>query len=153
MPVLVVGGATPFGHRLIEALLATGGQVRAYLQAPDEELRANGVHVAVGNIDDVERLEAACAQVHTLIHLTGAAAGRRPADEAEALEVTAIAAHAADVVRVVVLTPAETRGRAAREVEVGLRRLDGKDVEVVTVPTEASMEATIEALLTADARR
>lgn len=154
MPVIVVGAASPFGYALIDALLETGGQVRVYLHEPDEVLAGKRVHRAIGGLVDVERLESACAQVHTLIHLTGPYAARRAEDETEALEVTAIAAHAADVVRVVVLHPEPLAGRTGRRIAEGLRFLEGKCFERVLVPgrSGATPEELITALLEADAR-
>lgn len=154
MPVLVVGAASPFGYALVDALLETGGQVRVYLHAPDPVLADKRVHRALGAIDDVERLEAASAQVHTLIHLTRPWANRAATDETEALEVTAISAHAADVVRVVVLVPEPRPRRDAARIEAGLRFLEGKCFETVLVGADPKAPAadTIAALVAADAR-
>lgn len=149
MPVLVIGGASPLGRALCEALIETGGQVRAYLAVDDADLRAAGVHVAIGPPIEVQKLESALTQVHTLVHLTGAGV-RAARDEAEALEVTAIAAHAASIPRVVVLTPADRR--AARGVSAGLEHLKGRDFETVLVPATDDPAGTVQSLLAADAR-
>lgn len=154
MPVLVVGAASPFGYELVDALIATGGQVRVFLHAPDATLEAKRVHRALGSLVDVERLEAACAQVHTLIHLTGPFAARTAPDETEALEVTAISAHAADVARVVVVHPEPLTGRRGRRISEGFPFLDDRSFEVVAVPVPSGMSSAdvIEAILAADER-
>ncbi|MFT5222988.1 MAG: hypothetical protein ACI867_001298, partial [Glaciecola sp.] len=73
MPVLVTQADTTLGTALVRRLLATGGQVRAYCSAGGDVaiLRAAGAIVAAGDVDDEGRLEAACEQVHTVIHLAG----------------------------------------------------------------------------------
>jgi uncharacterized protein YbjT (DUF2867 family) len=71
VPVLVTGPGTAVGRRLVERLVATGGQVRAYCSGDDPvaELRQAGVVCAIGDLDDEGRLESAMEQVHTVIHL------------------------------------------------------------------------------------
>jgi hypothetical protein len=77
MPVLVTGAEDGLGARVVERLRATGGEVRAWLDATvagEEravELRASGCKVAVGEPDDEGHLEAALAQVHTVAHCWG----------------------------------------------------------------------------------
>ncbi len=80
MPVLVTDADTPLGIRLVERLLALGGEVRAFCSATGDvgALRTLGAITASGDIDDVGRLEAACEQVHTVIHLGGGLLARRP---------------------------------------------------------------------------
>lgn len=74
MPVLVTGAESRLGAGVIEQLRATGGELRAYLDATvatDDDaarLRAEGCKVAVGELDDEGHLEAACEQVHTVAH-------------------------------------------------------------------------------------
>ena len=154
MPVMVVGAASPFGYDLVDALVATGGQVRVFLRAPDPVLADKRVHRAIGALDDVERLEAACAQVHTVIHLAGARSSHRAEDETEALEVTAISAQAADVARVVVLVPEPLTGRSGRRISDGLAFLERRGFETSLVPAaaRAADQDLIEAILAADAR-
>lgn len=151
MPVLLVGAASPFGREACEAFVATGGQVRAYLSAPDESLRALGVHVAVGDWLDVPRLESALTQVHTLVHLTGAAV-RHARDEAEALEVTAISAHAASVPRVVVLLDERESRKQQREIEAGLAFFEQTACDVILVRVPADSEDAVAQLVAADGR-
>ncbi len=79
MPVLVTGAEDGLGARVIEQLRASGGEVRAYLdatvagEAEASALRAQGCKVAVGELDDEGHLEAAMAQVHTVAHCWGGA--------------------------------------------------------------------------------
>lgn len=153
MPVLIVGAATPFGHKLCEAFLDVGGQVRAYVAERDQAtpLRSMGVHVAVGGWLDVERLEAASAQVHTVIHLTGQRADRKRADEEEAFEVTAIATHAAGVPRIVVgIDPGK---RLAIAVQAAIDRFGEKtDATVIKVDLPADDDEAIDRIVAADTR-
>lgn len=75
MPVLVVGADTAAGRAAVEALARAGGEVRAYANAEvagDDEaalLRALGVKVALGDLDDEAHLETALEQAHTVVHL------------------------------------------------------------------------------------
>ncbi len=73
MPVLVTDADTPLGTALVQRLLATGGQVRAWCSARGDvgRLRGLGAITASGDVDDTGRLEAACEQVHTVVHLGG----------------------------------------------------------------------------------
>lgn len=73
MPVLVTAADSTLGVLAVRRLLAEGGEVRAYCRGsgPVAELRAAGAIVAVGDLDDEGRLEAAMAQVHTVLHLAG----------------------------------------------------------------------------------
>lgn len=70
MPVLVTAADTLLGRRLTRRFLAEGGEVRAYAGGNGEvaSLRAAGAFLAVGDHDDEGRLEAALAQVHTVVH-------------------------------------------------------------------------------------
>lgn len=74
MPVLVTGAEDALGLAVVDRLLRSGGEVRAYLdeeQTDDgrvERLRRAGSKVAVGGLDDEGHLEAALAQVHTVVH-------------------------------------------------------------------------------------
>ena len=78
MPTLVTGAANLVGRAAIHALLAAGGEVRAFLDpldAPEgtvEGLRSLGVKTARGALDDEGHLELACEQVHTIVHAAAA---------------------------------------------------------------------------------
>ena len=73
---MVTGAEDALGAAVVDALLHTGGEVRAFLDGtvaarPDTALRARGCKVAVGELDDEGHLEAALAQVHTVAHCWG----------------------------------------------------------------------------------
>lgn len=79
MPVLIVGASSDVGRHLAALLLAEDAQVRVYVSTEDRDLRAAGCKVAVGEYDDMGRIESAMEQVHTVVHLAGdaePAAGR-----------------------------------------------------------------------------
>jgi uncharacterized protein YbjT (DUF2867 family) len=73
VPVLVTPADTPLGVALVERLAAQGGEVRAFARGTGDvaALRRAGAFVATGDADDVGRLEAAMAQVHTVVDLAG----------------------------------------------------------------------------------
>ncbi|MFP5225593.1 MAG: hypothetical protein ACLGH3_08620 [Actinomycetota bacterium] len=149
MPVLVLGADSPLGRELCLGLLAAGGQVRAYCQYEPEGLRSLGVFVALGGPVDVPRLEAALTGVHTLIHLTGRDV-RRHSEEEEALEVTSISAHAAEIPRVVVAIAEDAPARTRRAVDAGLVHTEGCDFETIVVAYTA--DAAVATILAADSR-
>lgn len=74
MPVLVTGAEQGLGAAVTQQLLASGGELRAFLDATAvgtdtaAALRGRGCKVAVGELDDEGHLEAALAQVHTVAH-------------------------------------------------------------------------------------
>lgn len=75
MPVLVAPADTSLGALSVARILREGGEVRAYCAggtratADRGRLRAAGAILADGDLDDEGRLEAAMAQVHTVVHL------------------------------------------------------------------------------------
>jgi uncharacterized protein YbjT (DUF2867 family) len=109
VPVLVTGATGVVGRALVRRLLASGGEVRAYVRRDAPELRAQGVKVAVGAADHEGRLEAALEQVHTLVHLIGGPApGPGATVEWLNLETTLVALRAArnaGVRRILYLAP------------------------------------------------
>lgn len=68
MPVLLTRPRAAVAHATALALLADGAQVRTFGPDPTPDLRAAGAFAASGDHDDHGRLEAALAQVHTLVH-------------------------------------------------------------------------------------
>lgn len=71
MPVLVTAAHQPLARRVALRLLEEGGEVRAYADGDVSVLRAAGAIVATGELDDEGRLEAAMADVHTVVHVGG----------------------------------------------------------------------------------
>jgi uncharacterized protein YbjT (DUF2867 family) len=68
MPVLLTRPASAVARATASLLLDDGAQVRLFGPDAPAELRARGAFVASGDHDDHGLLEAALAQVHTLIH-------------------------------------------------------------------------------------
>ncbi|MFP5310382.1 MAG: SDR family oxidoreductase [Actinomycetes bacterium] len=106
MPVLVTPGDTPLGVALVERLAAAGGEVRAFVRGTGDvaALRHAGAFVATGTSDDVGRLEAAMAQVHTVVDLAGGLLSASPERVVEDAMVVATAAAGAGVRRLVTLS-------------------------------------------------
>jgi len=96
------------GRALAKRLVDEGGQVRAYVRRDDTELRALGVHMAIGAMDDVPKLESALTRVHTIVHLIGGiwpeAGMTYDLLNRDSTEAAVIAAHAAGVRRFVFLS-------------------------------------------------
>lgn len=69
MPVLILAAAEDLDivRPLAARLLADGGEVRAYLDDDDFELRNMGCKLALGSLDDEINLEGALTNVHTFI--------------------------------------------------------------------------------------
>lgn len=146
MPVLVTAADSPLGARTVRRLLDEGGEVRAYCRGsgPVSELRAGGAIIAIGDLDDEGRLEAAMAQVHTVIHLAGGLLS--PTAEAVSFEtdVVATAAAQAGVRRLIALSLPGADPRA----DEPLRRAKGmaedalRSASVPTVVVRASLVDT-----------
>lgn len=71
MPVLLTRPSTAVARATASLLLDDGAQVRLFGPEVPNELRARGAFAAVGDPDDHGLLEAALAQVHTLVHAGG----------------------------------------------------------------------------------
>src|SRR5687767_8311636 len=108
MPVLITGASGFIGRALAKRLLDEGAEVRAYLRRDDPSLRAAGVHIAIGSAEQVEPLEAALTNVHTIVHLTGGwwPEGRTTLDwlNRDTTETAVIAARASRVKRFVFMS-------------------------------------------------
>ena len=104
MPVLVAPADTPVGVPLVQALREDGAEVRAYATGDGDvpSLRAAGAFVAVGDLDDEGRLDAAMTDAHTVIalHADPLVPDARVLDDH--LRVLLTAARKAEVQRVVV---------------------------------------------------
>lgn len=96
------------GRALALRLRDEGASVRAYVRRDNLALRAAGVHIAIGAIDDVPRLESALTQVHTIVHLVGGLFPARAESydtlNRDSTEAAVLAAHAADVRRFLFLS-------------------------------------------------
>ena len=106
MPVLVAPADTPLGVSLVRALRADGAEVRAYATGDGDvgALRAAGAFVAVGDLDDEGRLDAAMTDVHTVVGLHAHPLVRDSERLATHLDVLLTAAREAGVARLVVRT-------------------------------------------------
>lgn len=104
MPVLVAPADTPLGVALVRALRDLGAEVRAYATGAGDigALRTAGAFVAVGDLDDEGRLDAAMTDAHTVIglHADPLAADAELVDRQ--LQVFLTAASKAEVARLVV---------------------------------------------------
>jgi uncharacterized protein YbjT (DUF2867 family) len=104
VPVLVTSAHRPLARRLAARLLGEGGEVRVMASGDVSSLRAAGAIVAVGSTDDEGRLEAALAEVHTVVHVGGGLLSRDPAAQVAEAGVVARAATNAGVRRVIALS-------------------------------------------------
>lgn len=104
MPVLVTAAHQPLARRLAARLLEEGGEVRVFSAGDVASLRAAGAFVASGTRDDEGRLEAALAQVHTVVHVGGGIASPDPDQLVRDAEVLARAATGARIERLVMLS-------------------------------------------------
>lgn len=104
MPVLVVPADTALGVPLVEALRRDGAEVRAYATGAGDvrALRAVGAFVAVGDLDDEGRLDAAMTDAHTVVALHADPLVASEDALATHLHVALTAAHKAGVARLVV---------------------------------------------------
>ncbi|MCA1782052.1 MAG: hypothetical protein LC679_07730 [Intrasporangiaceae bacterium] len=137
MPVLVTAAEQPLARRIAVRLVQEGGEVRAFSAGDTAVLRAAGVFIASGTRDDEGRLEAAAADVHTMVHVGGGLLSRDPAAMVDDVEVVLRAATGAGVQRVIALSlPGADPGaddairRAKGEVEA---RLAAADLPTVVV--------------------
>jgi uncharacterized protein YbjT (DUF2867 family) len=104
MPVLVTGADRPLARQLVLRLLEEGGEVRAYASGDVGALRAAGAMVASGAADDEGRLEAALADVHTVVHVGAGVLSVAPEREVAEVETLVAAARGARIARIVALS-------------------------------------------------
>jgi uncharacterized protein YbjT (DUF2867 family) len=126
MPVLVTSAHRPLERRIALRLLEEGGEVRAYADGDTSTLRAAGAIVASGEVDDEGRLEAAMAQVHTVVHVGGGLLARDVTPMVRDAEVVARAAANAEVRRLIALSLPGADPAAADP----LRRAKGRVEEI-----------------------
>jgi hypothetical protein len=127
MPVLVTAAHRSLARRLVLRLLEEGGEVRAYGHGETGALRAAGAFVASGTPDDEGRLEAAMADVHTVVHVGPGLLARDVASITAEAAVVARAATNAGVRRLIGLSmpgaaadAADPVRRASHDAEVAL---------------------------------
>lgn len=99
MPVIVVGGDTPIGERILERFTGSDREVRAFVTDPRVALawRDEGVKVAVGDVSDDSHLSGACLNCFTaVLVMTAAEDDRERAFAASPPAVLASWAKAAD---------------------------------------------------------
>ncbi len=111
--MLVTAAHRPFARRLAARLLDEGGEVRVVADGDVSALRAGGAFVSIAEPDDEGRIEAALAEVHTLIHVGGGLASPDPDRLVAEAEVVAAAATSAGVRRIVSLSLPGADGNAA----------------------------------------
>ena len=104
VPVLVTSAHQPLARRLAARLLEEGGEVRATADGDVSALRAAGAFIATATPDDEGRLEAALADVHTLVHIGGGLATGDPDRIVATAEVVAAAAAGAGIRRLIALS-------------------------------------------------
>ena len=121
VPVLVTSAHQPLARRLAARLLEEGGEVRATADGDVSALRAAGAFIATATPDDEGRLEAALADVHTVVHVGGGLATTRPERIVSDAEVVARAAEGAGIKRLIALSLPGASPRADDE----LRRAKG----------------------------
>lgn len=141
MPVLVTEADTPLGQRIVLRLLAAGGEVRAYAAGEGDLgiLRRAGAFVAVGDRDDEGRLEAAMADVHTVVHAQEILLSDSAAALVAGATTAATAAANAGVRRLIALSvPGADPGAAdelRRSAGLAERALEWSDVPTVVLRT------------------
>ncbi|MBI5156479.1 MAG: NAD(P)H-binding protein [Acidimicrobiia bacterium] len=79
MPVIVIGADTPAGRAIVHRLAQGGGEVRAFVSAPDEAeaWRSRGIKVAVGDLSDASHVGGAATGAFTAVVVTAAATDGR----------------------------------------------------------------------------
>lgn len=144
MPVLLTRPASAVARATASLLLDDGAQVRLFGTGAPGELRARGAFVADGTPDDHGLLEAALAQVHTMIHVGPGLT----VDDADHLVVEARlaldAAERAGVQRVVVLSlpGADPHSDDPLRAAAGLVEADAESRPYPTVAVRCSLVDT-----------
>jgi len=130
MPVIVIGGDTPLGTTVLEALVSHDRDVRVFVTDPviGTRFRDAGVRVAVGDVSDGSHVSGAAAGCFSAVLVTDATADRRErsfaADADEVLEIWAAATVEAGVQRAI-WVGRRPKG-AAKTPETALIEIDGR---------------------------
>lgn len=79
MPVIVIGADTPSGDAIVDALMHSAIEVRAFITDPDafDGLRARGAKVATGDVSDASHVEAAALRCFCAVVVAEAASDGR----------------------------------------------------------------------------
>ncbi|MEX2278820.1 MAG: NAD(P)H-binding protein [Acidimicrobiia bacterium] len=79
MPVIVVGADTAVGRAIVDALIEPDREVRAFVSdlGVAEELRGQGVKVALGDVSDPSHVGGACTRCFSAVLVTEAASDAR----------------------------------------------------------------------------
>lgn len=79
MPVIVVGADTAVGRAIVDALIEPDREVRAFVSdlGAAEELRGQGVKVALGDVSDPSHVGGACTRCFSAVLVTEAASDDR----------------------------------------------------------------------------
>lgn len=139
MPVIVVGADTPNGREIVAALVQPWREVRAFVSDPAtaEELRGQGVKVALGDVSDGSHVGAACTNCHTVVLIVEAASDGRErsfAPTADAvLDGWAEAVGDAGVARVIWVGDTDRAVRSVRSVESATVTPDDPDLVATVV--------------------
>jgi uncharacterized protein YbjT (DUF2867 family) len=142
VPVLVTEAHRPLARRLAARLLEEGGEVRVTAWGDVSSLRAAGAIVATGTPDDEGRLEAALADVHTVIHVGSGLLTRNLAADLVAAQVVARAASNAGVRRLIGLSvPGADLGSAEP-----LRRVKGRVEAILAAAAPPSVVVRVSLL-------
>jgi len=82
MPVIVIGADTPSGEAIVAALVARGGEVRAFVTNPavGASFKERGVKVAIGDLSDGSHVGAAAFNTFTAVLIEDAASDGRQYD-------------------------------------------------------------------------
>lgn len=88
MPVIVIGADTPVGEATIEAVLPAAAEVRAFISDEQrvDDLKAQGVKVALGDVSDFSHIEAAALNCFCAVLVAEAAVDGRERSFADAVE-------------------------------------------------------------------
>lgn len=75
MPVIIVGADTAMGRSIVATLMEPDREVRAFVTdiGVAEELRSEGVKVALGDVSDQSHVSAACTRCFSAVLVTEAA--------------------------------------------------------------------------------
>ncbi|MEX0705020.1 MAG: NAD(P)H-binding protein [Nitriliruptoraceae bacterium] len=134
--MLVTSAHRPLARQIVLRLLEDGGEVRAHGHGDLTALRAAGAFVAHGTPDDEGHLEAALADVHTVIHVGAGVLSEDPEADVHHVEVLTAAATGAGVARLILLSVPDPGADGPGTVTLqGVKRTAESIVASATVPS------------------